>query len=188
MRLAALIPAGLFVLIAGFFLVAVFRGDPSNVPSALIGRGVPVFTLAAVDGLDRPGFGNRDFGQGRPVIVNVFASWCVPCRDEHPVLVELKRRTALPLYGIDYKDDPKAARRFLDELGNPFDRVGADPSGRTSIDWGVYGVPETYIVDGEGRIAYKHVGPLTPAIVEAEILPALGAAAITAGNRTPAEF
>ncbi len=187
MRLAALIPAGLFVLIAGFFLIAVFRGDPSNVPSALIGREVPVGTFAAVDGLDRPGFGNRDFGQGTPVIVNVFASWCVPCRDEHPLLVALKRRTALPLYGIDYKDDPDAARRFLDELGNPFDRIGADPKGRASIDWGVYGVPETYIVDGAGRIAYKHVGPLTQDIVEAEILPALGIAA-QAGNRTPADF
>lgn len=173
MRLAALLPAGLFVLIAGLFLIAVFRGDPSNVPSALIGREVPIFALAPVDGLDRPGFGTADFGQGTPVIVNVFASWCVPCRDEHPVLVELKQRTALPLYGIDYKDDAAAARRFLDELGNPFDRIGADPRGRASIDWGVYGVPETYIVDGAGRIAYKHVGPLTAEIVAAQILPVL---------------
>lgn len=187
MRLAALIPAGLFALIAGFFLIAVFRGDPSNVPSALIGREVPAFTLAAVDGLDRPGLSTADFGRGTPVIVNVFASWCVPCRDEHPLLIELKRRTALPLYGIDYKDDAEAARRFLDELGNPFDRIGADPKGRASIDWGVYGVPETYIVDGEGRIAYKHVGPLTQDIVEAEILPALGTAP-QARNRTPADF
>lgn len=183
MRLAALIPAGIFALIAGFFLVAVFRGDPSHVPSALIGRYVPDFELPAVAGLDRPGLESKDFGQGKPVIVNVFASWCVPCREEHPVLVELKRLTASPLYAINYKDDPEAARRFLGELGDPFERVGADRAGRVSIDWGVYGVPETYIIDGKGRIAYKHVGPLTPDIVDEEILPALKVArSVASGN------
>lgn len=181
-RLAALIPAGIFLLVAGFFLVAVFRGDPSRVPSALIGRYVPDFTLAPVEGLDRPGLSKGDFGGGTPAIVNVFASWCVPCREEHPVLVELRKLTSAPLYGINYKDDPEAARRFLGELGDPFARVGADPTGRTSIDWGVYGVPETYIVDGRGRIAYKHVGPLTPKIVDDEILPALKSAQVASGN------
>ncbi len=178
MRLSALIPAGLFILVAGFFLVAIYRGDPSQVPSALIGRHVPEFTLAPVEGLDLPGLSDRDFGQGKPAIVNVFASWCVPCRQEHPVLVELKRIAGAPLYAINYKDSPEAARRFLGELGNPYERIGADRAGRTSIDWGVYGVPETYIVDGEGRIAYKHVGPLTPEIVSEKILPALEAARV----------
>ncbi len=176
MRLTALIPAGIFVILAGFFLVAIFRGDPSKVPSALIGRYVPEFTLAPVEGLDKPGIASSDFGKGKPVIVNVFASWCVPCREEHPVLIELKSLAGVSMYAINYKDSPEAARRFLGELGDPFDRVGADPKGRVSIDWGVYGVPETYIVDGKGHIAYKHVGPLTPQIVDNEILPALRAA------------
>lgn len=178
MRLGALIPAGFFLVVAGFFLVAVFRGDPSHVPSALIGRQVPVFTLPAVEGLDRPGLGDKDFGKGVPIVVNVWASWCVPCREEHAVLSELRGLTPSPIYGINYKDAPDAARRFLGELGNPFTRIGADAKGRTSIDWGVYGVPETYIVDGKGRIAYKHVGPLTPQIVDDEILPALRAATV----------
>jgi cytochrome c biogenesis protein CcmG/thiol:disulfide interchange protein DsbE len=176
MRLAALIPAGIFIVIAGLFLVAVYHGDPSRVPSALIGRYVPTFSLPAVEGIGKPGLANDDFGQGKPVIVNVFASWCVPCREEHPVLMELTKMTAAPLYAIDYKDSTEAARQFFVELGNPFQRVGADVSGRVAIDWGVYGVPETYIVDGKGRIAYKHVGPLTPQVVDSEILPALKAA------------
>lgn len=177
MRLGALVPAGLFLVIAGFFLVAIFHGDPSRVPSALIGRYVPPFSLPPVAGLDRPGVGTGDFGKGTPVVVNVWASWCVPCREEHAVLMELKGLTTAPLYGINYKDDGEAARRFLGELGDPFTRIGADASGRTSIDWGVYGVPETYIVDGHGRIAYKHVGPLTPKIIDDEILPAIKGAA-----------
>jgi cytochrome c biogenesis protein CcmG/thiol:disulfide interchange protein DsbE len=173
MRLGALVPAGIFLVIAGFFLVAIFHGDPSRLPSALIGREVPVFDLPSVEGLDRPGLSSRDFGQDEAAIVNVWASWCVPCRDEHPVLIELKRMAGVPLYGINYKDAPEAAGRFLGELGNPFERVGADRSGRVGIDWGVYGVPETYVVDGKGRIAYKHVGPLTLQAVKDEILPAL---------------
>ncbi|HEX7776939.1 MAG TPA: DsbE family thiol:disulfide interchange protein [Parvibaculum sp.] len=176
MRLAALIPAGIFAVIAGLFLIAVYHGDPSRVPSALIGRYVPAFTLPPVEGAGKPGLANSDFGGGKPVIVNVFASWCVPCREEHPVLMELKGLTAAPLYAIDYKDSAAAARQFFEELGNPFQRIGADTSGRVSIDWGVYGVPETYIVDGKGRIAYKHVGPLTPQVIDSEILPALKAA------------
>lgn len=176
MRLTALIPAGIFVVLAAFFLVAIFRGDPSRLPSALIGRPVPDFTLSSIDGLDKPGLATADFGHGKPVIVNVFASWCVPCREEHPVLVALKAAAGVPMYGINYKDGAEPARRFLSEMGDPFDRIGADVAGRVSIDWGVYGVPETYIVDGKGRIAYKQVGPLTPEIVEQKILPALRAA------------
>ena len=178
MRWRALLPAGVFFIMAGLFLVAIFRGDPSKVPSALIGRDVPVFSLPAIEGLDVAGFSNTDFGNGQPVIVNVWASWCVPCREEHAEITALKGLTTAPIYGINYKDTPQAARLFLNELGNPFTRIGSDTKGRTSIDWGVYGVPETYIVDGKGRIAYKHVGPLTPQIVDDEILPALRAATI----------
>lgn len=176
-RLAALLPVFLFLIVAGIFYAAIFSGsDPSKVPSALIGRYVPDFELGPVEGLEQPGLSTADFAQGGPVIVNVWASWCVPCRVEMPLLVELQRVAGVPLYGINYKDDPAAARRFLSELGNPFERIGKDATGRAAIDWGVYGVPETYIVDGKGRIALKHVGPLTPEAIAEEILPALRAA------------
>jgi len=174
-RLLALIPVAIFLILAGVFFAAIYRGDPSRVPSALIGRYVPDFSLEPVEGLGRPGVSTADFGQGVPVIVNVWASWCVPCRDEMPLLVELRRIADVPLYGLNYKDDPAAARRFLDNLGNPFDRIGSDDSGRAAIEWGVYGVPETYIVDGNGRIAFKHIGVLTPESVADDILPALQA-------------
>lgn len=175
-RVVALVPVAIFLLLAGFFFVAIYRGDPSRVPSALIGRYVPEFELPAVPGLDRPGLSTADFAGGTPVIVNVWASWCIPCRTEMPLLVELRRVANVPLYGINYKDDPAAARRFLAEFGNPFDRIGRDAAGRASIEWGVYGVPETYVVDGNGRIALKHVGEVTPEAVAELILPALQAA------------
>ncbi|MFZ3033906.1 MAG: DsbE family thiol:disulfide interchange protein [Parvibaculum sp.] len=177
-RWGALVPAAVFLVMAGLFLVAVFRGDPSRVPSALIGRNVPEFSLSPIPGVDRPGLATSDFGGGQPVIVNVWASWCVPCRDEYPVLSALKRMTKAPIYGLNYKDSAESARGFLEELGNPFTRIGADTKGRVSIDWGVYGVPETYIVDGKGHITYKHVGPLTPEIVDSEILPLLRTASV----------
>lgn len=177
-RWRALIPALVFLLVAGLFLVAVFGGDPSRVPSPLIGRGVPDFDLPAVEGLAVPGLSSDDFGQGQAVVVNVWASWCVPCRQEHAVLSALKTRTDAPLYGLNYKDTAESARSFLSELGNPFDRIGADHKGRVAIDWGVYGVPETYVIDGKGRIAYKHVGPLTMGMIDTEILPALKAASV----------
>ncbi|MEQ8379784.1 DsbE family thiol:disulfide interchange protein [Parvibaculum sp.] len=176
-RLVAVLPVILFLLLAGLFYAAIYRGDdPSEVPSALIGRYVPEFELRPVEGLDRPGLSDADFAKGKPVIVNVWASWCVPCRSEMPLLVELRRVAGVPFYGINYKDEPAAARRFLAELGNPFDRIGRDAQGRAAIDWGVYGVPETYVVDGNGRIAFKHVGPLTPEAIADDILPALRAA------------
>ncbi|PKQ05147.1 MAG: DsbE family thiol:disulfide interchange protein [Alphaproteobacteria bacterium HGW-Alphaproteobacteria-12] len=181
-RLAAVVPVAIFIVLAGIFLLAIYRGDPARVPSALIGRYVPDFDLPPVEGIDRPGMSTSDFGKGEPVIVNVWASWCVPCRDEMPLLVELRRIAGVGLYGINYKDDPAAARRFLAELGNPFDRIGRDSTGRAAIEWGVYGVPETYIVDGNGRIAFKHIGPLTPEAIAGQILPALQAARHPAEN------
>lgn len=173
MNRALLIPLG-FAAFAGILLLAIWRGgDASIVPSALIGRAVPSFDLPALPEVNSPALSSRDFGKGEVVVVNVWASWCVPCRNEHPLLEQLVLREGVTLYGINYKDDPDAATRFLRELGNPFARIGADRSGRTGLDWGVYGVPETYIVDAAGQIAYKHVGPLTPETIARDFLPAL---------------
>lgn len=176
--LMAILPFAIFAGIAILFYTAIFRGDPSVLPSALIGRPVPDFSLPPVEGLDKPGLQTGDFGKGTPVIVNVWASWCVPCRAEAPLLDLLKTRTAAPIFGINYKDDPDAARTFLAQLGDPFTRIGADRKGQSSIDWGVYGVPETYVVDGKGRIAYKHVGPIDQDLIDNEILPAVARAAV----------
>lgn len=163
-------------LIALAALIAVFAftidRDPSLVRSALIDKPAPQFSLAAVDGLSVPGFDNAAL-KGQVTVVNVFASWCVPCRDEHPVLAALKAQTGVALFGINQKDAPENVKAFLDELGNPYDAIGADSDGRVSIDWGVYGVPETFVVDARGIITFKHVGPLSPRSVEEELLPAL---------------
>lgn len=174
-RLGALIPLGIFIALV-LALAVGMRLDLTTVPSALIGKPVPDFTLPPLlDG--GQGLSAADLRRGgRPVLVNVFASWCMPCREEQPMLMELARRDGVTLYAINYKDKPAAARQFLAELGNPFTRIGADRSGRVAIDWGVYGVPETYVVDGKGKIVLKHVGPLTPKAITDEILPALGGA------------
>ena len=176
MRLSALLPVVGFAGLAALFYVAIFGGDPSEVPSALLDRPVPVFDLPAVENVGVGGFANSDLAQGRVSVVNVWASWCVPCRTEHAFLEELKALSGAPIYGLNYKDDPDAAQRFLATLGNPFERVGADTSGRVAIDWGVYGVPETFVVDGEGKIVLKHVGPINSAIIADKILPAIEAA------------
>ena len=177
-RLGPALPLLIFAMLAGLFWYALQGGDPSRLPSALIGKPVPDFNLPAIDGLIAdgtavPGFAARDLAQGEPTIVNVFASWCVECQVEHPVLLALSREPGIRLYGIDYKDDTASARRFLGRYGNPYSRVGVDPSGRVAIDFGVYGVPETYVIAGDGRIAFRHVGPLTEAVVKDKILPLL---------------
>jgi cytochrome c biogenesis protein CcmG/thiol:disulfide interchange protein DsbE len=163
-------------LIALVALIAVFatsiNRDPGLVPSVLINKPAPAFSLAAVPGLGVPGFDTASL-KGEVSVVNVFASWCIPCRQEHPVLSALKAETGVKLFGINQKDAPANAKAFLDELGNPYDAVGADANGRTSIDWGVYGVPETFVVDGKGVVLFKHVGPLTQEAVEREIKPAI---------------
>jgi cytochrome c biogenesis protein CcmG/thiol:disulfide interchange protein DsbE len=173
-----LLPLLAFAALAAVFAYALRTGDPSKLPSALIGKPVPAFTLPPVEGLNSasgpvPGLAAGDLTKGRVSIVNVWASWCAPCHAEHPHLVALAERSKAPLYGINYKDRPEEARRFLGRYGNPFVAVGADVSGRAAIDWGVYGVPETFIVDGQGRIAYKHVGPITPEVIEQRLLPAI---------------
>lgn len=166
-----------FAALAGLFWYALHTGDPSRLPSALIGKPVPEFTipplegLKADDGADMPSFDSADLAAGEPTIVNVFASWCVPCLEEHPMLMALAQEPGIRVYGINYKDDPASARRFLGRYGNPYARVGADRSGRTAIDFGVYGVPETFVISGDGRIAFRHVGPLTEEAIATKILP-----------------
>jgi cytochrome c biogenesis protein CcmG/thiol:disulfide interchange protein DsbE len=161
----------LTALVAWFALALAPGRDPTAVPSALIDKPAPAIDLPSIyEG--RPGFRTADL-KGRGTVVNVFASWCVPCRAEHPVLTRLAHEQDVPLIGLNWKDQPEDARAFLDELGDPFERIGSDPSGRAGIDWGVYGVPETYVVDAEGRIRYKHVGPLSAEDLDAVILPVL---------------
>jgi cytochrome c biogenesis protein CcmG, thiol:disulfide interchange protein DsbE len=178
-RFGLALPLLIFAVLAGLFWYALQSGDPSRLPSVLIGKPVPEFTLAPLEGLladgaPVPGFASTDLAQGEPTIVNVFASWCLECQVEHPLLMALGKEPGVRLFGIDYKDDAASARRFLGRHGNPYSRVGVDPSGRTAIDFGVYGVPETYVVAGDGTIAYRHVGPLTEAVIKEKILPLLG--------------
>ncbi len=136
-------------------------GDPAAIPSALIGKPVPEFSLPAIAGLSVPGFDSASLKAGKVTVINVWASWCVPCRLEHPLLMELGKRTDIRLVGLNYKDEPENARRFLGTMGQPFAAIGADEAGRAAVDWGVYGVPETFIVDGTGIIRFKQVGPLS---------------------------
>lgn len=175
------LPVLVFVAVAGLFAVALRTGDPSKLPSALIGKPVPPSSFAALAGLvadskSVPGFTNADLAKGKTSLVNFWASWCGPCVDEHPLLAELKIKSGLEIFGVNYKDDPAAARRFLGRYGNPFTAVGTDADGSTAIDWGVYGMPETFVVNGRGEIVYKHVGPLSAEAIDAKILPAIKAA------------
>ncbi|WP_375459137.1 DsbE family thiol:disulfide interchange protein [uncultured Enterovirga sp.] len=161
------LPLLTFAALAALFAVRLYSGDPSRVPSALIGRPVPAFSLpplegARVGGAALPGFSNTNLAAGKVTIVNVWASWCAPCRVEHPVLMELAKDPSVRVVGFNYKDRPDAARRFLTALGNPFSALGTDESGRVAIEWGVYGVPETFVVGPDGIIRHKHVGPLAP--------------------------
>jgi cytochrome c biogenesis protein CcmG, thiol:disulfide interchange protein DsbE len=163
-NLLVMLPLGVFLALAVLFLYRLGSGDPSRIPSALIGHPAPKTELPSVAGLTRdgkrlPGLSNATFA-GNVTLVNVWASWCVPCADEVPFLDQLSKDKRIQLVGINYKDAPDNARRFLNRYGNPFVATGADESGRTGIDWGVYGVPETFIVGRDGRIAYKLFGPL----------------------------
>ena len=166
-RLLYILPAVAFAALAIYFFVSLSR-DPSALPSAMLDQEAPAFTLVGLG--DRPGLARQEFA-GQVVLINFFASWCVPCRAEHPLLMSISRELGVPLYGIDYKDKAEDAARFLSELGDPYGRIGADRDGRIGIDFGVYGVPETYVVDKAGRIRLRHVGPLTPADVAREIAP-----------------
>jgi cytochrome c biogenesis protein CcmG, thiol:disulfide interchange protein DsbE len=171
MRLGYLIPLLVFLLI-GIALAVGLTLNPREIPSALIGKPVPEFTLAPVQGREL-GLSTADLKTGQPSLVNVFASWCVPCRVEHPLLMALQRDNLAPIHGLNYKDDPADVAKWLDQLGDPFTRTGADRNGRVGIDWGVYGVPETFVVDGAGHIRCKHVGPLTAWDMDNKIKPLL---------------
>jgi cytochrome c biogenesis protein CcmG/thiol:disulfide interchange protein DsbE len=182
-RLAVLLPLLVFLGLVLLFLLRLFAGDPSRIPSALIGHPAPQTDLPPVAGLDRngepvPGIDPASFN-GAVTVVNVWASWCVPCHDEAPLLMQLARDSRLRVIGINYKDEAENARRFLGRYGNPFAAAGADRSGRAAIEWGVYGVPETFVVGRDARIAYKLVGPITPdnlaSVLKPEIEKALAA-------------
>jgi cytochrome c biogenesis protein CcmG/thiol:disulfide interchange protein DsbE len=185
-RLIVAVPLVLFVALVLLFLIRLFAGDPSRIPSALIGHPAPQTTLPPVAGLERdgrpiPGIDPERF-KGAVTLLNVWASWCVPCHDEAPLLVQLAQDPRLRIVGINYKDEPENARRFLGRYGNPFSAAGADPNGRGAIEWGVYGVPETFIVGRDGRIAYKLVGPITPENLETTIKPEIAKALGGAGS------
>ncbi|MAU40923.1 MAG: DsbE family thiol:disulfide interchange protein [Kordiimonas sp.] len=169
MRIKALLPLLLFLILA----VALGIGltlKPREIPSALLEKPVPAFSLPNLEG-SADHFTDEDLRQGQVTVVNVFASWCAPCRVEHPYLTALAQDHDVALYGINYKDKPADAQRFLSKLGNPYLKIGADVNGRVGIDWGVYGVPETFVIDGHGGIVYKHIGPINTGDVEAKILP-----------------
>ena len=168
LRLLLLMPAVVFVGLMLAFGISLNR-DPSSVPSPLIGKPVPEFSLAPVK--ERTlGLSTADL-RGDVSLVNVFASWCVPCREEHPLLMRMKEQGLVPIHGLNYKDKPDDAARWLDTMGDPYTRTGADLDGRVAIDWGVYGVPETFVVDRQGRIAFKQIGPISPQTLEGTILP-----------------
>jgi cytochrome c biogenesis protein CcmG, thiol:disulfide interchange protein DsbE len=175
------LPVVLFATLAVLFAVSLKSGDPSRLPSALIGKPVPTFAFGPVEGLGDVGppingFDRGALGQGQITVVNFWASWCAPCVQEHPQLVALKGLPGVRVFGVNVKDDPAAARQFLARYGNPYSGIGADRVGRGSIEWGVYGTPETFVVDGAGKIVFKFVGPITAAALAEKILPAIDAA------------
>jgi cytochrome c biogenesis protein CcmG, thiol:disulfide interchange protein DsbE len=174
-RIVVLVPLAVFLALAALFLFRLSSGDPSIIPSALIGHLVPQTNLPPIAGLDRdgapvPGLDAASF-RNAVTVVNVWASWCVPCHDEAPLLMQLAQDNRMRLVGINYKDDAGNARRFLGRYGDPFAAAGADESGRAAIEWGVYGVPETFVVGRDARIAYKLVGPITPGNFDSVLKP-----------------
>jgi cytochrome c biogenesis protein CcmG/thiol:disulfide interchange protein DsbE len=174
-------PLAIFGLLALLFTFALRSGDPSKLPSALIGRPAPSTPLPALEGLSDgaapiPGLSVEELGGGQVTIVNFWASWCAPCLQEHPQLMALKEKSGARLVGISYKDQATNARRFLGRYGNPFSAVGTDGDGRAGIEWGVIAVPETFVVDGRGVVVYKHTGPISPESLENAVIPAIRAA------------
>ena len=167
-RLVALLPVTITLIMGALFFWSLNNSD-DRLPSALLDEPIPEFSLPPIEGR-KDGLSSADL-RGVVSLVNVWASWFAPCRAEMPLLVELAEAGRMPIYGINYKDDPQSAARFLAELGDPFARIGADRSGRVGIDWGVYGLPETVVVDAEGRIAHKHVGAFDRRTLEEQILP-----------------
>jgi cytochrome c biogenesis protein CcmG, thiol:disulfide interchange protein DsbE len=176
-RMLVLVPLAAFLALAILFVLRLGAGDPSRIPSALIGHPAPRTDLAPLPGLERdgkaiPGLDSAEF-QGRVTVLNVWASWCVPCREEAALLMTVAADPRLRVVGMNYKDQPDNARRFLGRYGNPFAANGTDGNGRAAIEWGVYGVPETFVIGRDGRIAYKLIGPVTPDNLEAALKPAI---------------
>jgi cytochrome c biogenesis protein CcmG/thiol:disulfide interchange protein DsbE len=168
LRLSVFAPLAVFLVI-GVFLAIGLTLDPRKIPSPLIGKPVPEFELPPVKGRTL-GLATSNL-QGEVSLVNVFASWCTACREEHPLWMQVQKSGQVPIHGLDYKDKPDDAQAWLEELGDPYARTGADISGRVGIDWGVYGVPETFVIDRHGVIAYKHIGPITAKSLNETILP-----------------
>lgn len=180
-RPVMLLPLVLFAGLAAIFLVRLkSTTGPDVVPSVLIGKPAPEFSLPALAGAGVPALSRADLA-GRLTLVNIFASWCVPCRQEHPVLEKIAKDSRIRLVGIDYKDKPANALALLNELGNPYAAIGVDEAGRTFIDWGAYGVPETYLVGADGIIAKKYIGPLTDETVAKDLMPEIEKAAAAGG-------
>lgn len=177
-RILALLPLLVAVVFGGFFLWGLNpERDPNEVPSVLISQPAPEFDLEPVAGIQTPGLSRADLvGNETPVVVNVFASWCVPCRAEHAVLTGLVERDGIVLFGINYKDEPEDAARWLADLGNPYARIGSDLSGRAGIEWGISGVPETFIVGPDGTVLYRYVGPVVGEAAVAKFREALAQA------------
>ena len=169
-------PLAIFAIIALLFAFALRSGDPSRLPSALIGRPAPDVTLPPMEGLGDKGFSSALLKTGEPAVVNFWASWCQPCVEEHPYLGALRAQTGVRLYGINYKDKAEGARGFLVKLGNPFNAIGVDANGRAGIEWGVTGMPETFVINGTGEIVYKHTGPISAESLEKKLIPAVRAA------------
>jgi cytochrome c biogenesis protein CcmG, thiol:disulfide interchange protein DsbE len=177
-NLVRVLPVVVFAVVAGFFAMALRSGDPSRLPSTLVGKTVPPTTFPPLEGLEldgkpAPGFSSADLAKGKVSVVNYWASWCQPCVEEHPFLEQLKEEAGVDIYGVNYKDQTDAARRFVGRFGNPYSAVGTDKSGRAAIDWGVYGTPETFVVDGKGNVVYKHVGPISADSLTTKLLPAI---------------
>ena len=183
-RLIVLVPLALFLGLALLFLIRLGAGDISHIPSVLIGKPAPATDLPAVPGIDRdgkpvPGLQAADF-KGTVTLLNVWASWCVPCVEEAPLLVRIARDPRIRVAGINYKDSPENAKRFLTRYGNPYAANGMDSNGRAAIEWGVYGVPETFVVGRDGRIAYKLIGPIAVQNVDTVLKPEIEKAIVAA--------
>jgi cytochrome c biogenesis protein CcmG/thiol:disulfide interchange protein DsbE len=175
-RLVYVLPVLAFLAVAVFLFRSLYDVAPEALPSPLIGKPAPRLTLPPLDAMTQ-GFGPADLAGGKVVVMNVFSSTCIPCREEAPVLNQLAKMPGMTLYGFVWKDKPEQARAFLNEFGNPFSRIGFDSDGRAGIEWGVYGWPETYVIDGKGVIRFKYdEGPLTPEVLRDQLLPAIRAA------------